>query len=157
MTDEFSPVAPAPKGSALQRCWLNIADASNDGGEFSCMKPVRSVVGSSPISSLTFWSTCVKCEKSFLTMYTAGGGVNNSTTTIITTALVKLNDLVLFFPGGSQKIINIIISSISLLISFSSDIAYLQLIVVSATHEESYVLSSIYDKGKPTQTGSLTV
>lgn len=95
------------------------------------------------MSSLTFWFTCVKCEESFLTMYTAGGSANNSATTIVTTAPVKLNDLFLFFPGGSQKIINIIISSISLLMSFSSDIAYLQLIVVSATHEESYVLSSI--------------
>ena len=90
-------------------------------------------------------------------MYTTGGSANNSTTTIITTAQVKLNDSFWFFPAESQKIINIIISSFSLLMSFSSDIAYLQLIVVSATHRESYVLSSVYDKGKTTQTISLTV
>ena len=41
--------------------------------------------------------------------------------------------------------------------SFTSDIAYLQLIVVSATHGESYVLSSVYDKGKTTEKSSLTV
>lgn len=90
-------------------------------------------------------------------MYTTGGSANNSTTTIITTAQVKLNDSFWFFPAESQKIINIIISSFSLLMSLSSDIAYLQLIVVSATHGESYVLSSVYDKGKTTQTISLTV
>ena len=104
------------------------------------------------MSSLTFLSTCVKCEKCFLTiMYTAGSSANNSTATIITTTIITTT-IILFFPAGSQKIINIITSSISLL---SSDIAYLQLIVVSATHGESYVLSSVYNKGKTTQTSIL--
>ena len=100
LTDEFSPVAPAPKGSALQSCRLNTADATNDGGKLSCTKPLRSVVDSSPMSSLTFRSTCMKCEKRFLTiMYTASSSANNATTTIITTAQTG-ND-----PARSQKII----------------------------------------------------
>ena len=140
----------------MQGCRIDTGNASNDRGELSCMKPVRSLVGASPMCSLTVGCTCVKREKSFLTiMCITGGSANNSTTTIITTAQVKLNDSFWFFPAGSQKIINIIISSFSLLMSFSSDIAYLQLIVVSATHGESYVLSSVYNKGKTTETSIL--